>query len=163
MDLNHLRVGVTIAFGMIVLSGCGGVDPVQPDQNVALQPGYGIAAVGFDTLDPLNAIDLRSADPNGVQLGVSFVDKGSHLFVFAVPAGSYCLRSFHTGFYKFWTIDSHDDCFDVVAGKVAYSGNYTPRAYGKSVQTPQMYDWAAFEKTFKDQYPKLASLPIVTP
>lgn len=163
MSLNYPRGWTAIALAVVLLGGCGGVDPVQPDQNVALPEGYGIAAVGFDTLDSLNAIDIGASDPKGVKLGVNYVDKGVHLFVFAVPSGTYCLRSFHTGFYKFWTLNPLDDCFDVIAGKVAYSGNYTPRAYGRSVKTPQMYDWPTFEKSFKEQYPKLANLPIVTP
>jgi hypothetical protein len=162
MIRKYLSSWTTIGLVAVFLAACG-TDQVQPDQDVTLQPGYGIAAVVFDTLDPLNAVSVASRDNKGGQLDIGFVDKGVSLFVYAVPSGSYCLSQFHTGFYRFWTLDPHDDCFDVVAGKVAYSGNFTPRAYGHSVRTAQNYDWPAFEKMFKEKYPKLAHYPIVTP
>lgn len=46
---------------LVSLAGCG-LDPVQPDQEITLQPGQGIAAVVIDSLDPLNAFYIKSAD-----------------------------------------------------------------------------------------------------
>jgi hypothetical protein len=161
--MKHWRIEGLSCLAALLLAGCG-LDPVKPDQEIVLQPGEGIAAVVFDTLDVLNAVTIRSPDRNGMEFGVSYVDKGVHLYVFIVPAGSYCLVKFQTSFYTITQDDpTHGVCFDVVAGKVAYSGNLSPRAHGQSLQTDQNYDWPAFEKMFKEQYPKLAQYPIVTP
>lgn len=152
-----------LALTAVLLTGCGGTDPVQPDQDVQLQPGYGIGVVVFDTLDALSVATIKSPDTK-VEVDVGYVDKGVHMFVYALPAGSYCLTRFNTGFWRFHQDDpTHGICFDVVVGKVAYSGNLAPRAYGKSVRTDQNYHWAEFEKSFKQGYPKLAQYPIVTP
>ncbi len=160
---HHRRIWISVGLVAALLAGCG-TNPVTPDQDVTLQPGYGIAAVVFDTLDVLNSVTIKSPDRNGTELAVGFVDKGVHLNVYAVPAGTYCLVKFHTAFYKITQDDpTHGVCFDVVAGKVAYSGNLAPRARGQTLWTYQNYDWPAFEKMFKEQYPKLASYPLVTP
>jgi hypothetical protein len=157
-------IGVVVLSGVVMLAGCGGMDSVKPDQDVTLQPGHGIAAVVMDTLDPLNAVSIKSPDNKDVELEISHVDVGVHMSVFVVPAGSYCLTKFFTGSYVFTQDDqTHGICFDVVPGKVAYSGNLAPRAYGQNTRTDQNYNWPAFEKMFKEQYPKLANYPIVTP
>lgn len=154
---------MAVALGVALLAGCGATDPVQPDQDLQLQPGYGIAAVVFDTLDALSVSTIKSPDTK-VEINVGYVDKGVHMFVYALPAGSYCLTRFNTDFYRFYQDDpTHGICFDVIAGKVAYSGNLAPRAYGKAVRTDQNYYWPEFEKSFKQDYPKLARYPIVTP
>lgn len=152
-----------MSVGLVTMVGCGSTDPVHPDQDVTLQPGYGIAAVVFDTLDVLTTVTIKSPD-NGTEVDVGSVGKGMNMYVYAVPAGSYCLTRFDTGFYRYHTNDqTHGVCFDVIAGKVAYSGNLAPRAYLEGVRTDQNYDWTGFEKVFKQDYPKLASLSIVTP
>ena len=162
--LNYWCIGLFLSMGTVLLAGCGGTDTVQPDQTVVLQPGDGIAAVVFDTVDQLTAVSIDSADHKDAGIGISFIDKGVHLYVFVVPAGSYCLTHFNTGFYRFTQNDqTHGVCFDVVPGKVAYSGNLAPGDYNGEVMTAQNYEWPAFEKMFKEQYPKLVSYPIVTP
>ena len=162
--LSKLRNGVMIGLCAVLLAGCGGTDAVQPDQDVTLQPGYGIAAVLFHTADQLNSVGIDSLDHKGSDLSISLVDSGVHLYVFAVPAGTYCLVRFYTGFYRFVQNDpTHGVCFDVLAGKVAYSGTLAPGTYDGAVRTDQNYDWVIFEKMFKDQYPKLANYPIVRP
>jgi len=164
MNRWHLsRLCAVIGLGVLLLAGCG-TDPVSPDQDVSLQPGYGVAAVVFDNLDVLTAVTIKSPDPKGGEVDISYVGKGVTMFVYTLPAGSYCLTHFNTAFYRFTQDDmTHGICFDVVAGKVAYSGNLAPRAVGRDTKTFQNYYWAAFEKSFKDQYPKLANLPIVKP
>ncbi|HEY3644485.1 MAG TPA: hypothetical protein VGM16_04035 [Gammaproteobacteria bacterium] len=163
MRLNRLHIWMTLGLGSLLLTGCG-TDAIQPDQEITLQSGDGIAAVVFDNLDQLTAVNIDSADGKGKDISIGLVDKGVHMFVFEVPAGSYCLTHFNTAFYRFTQNDlTHGICFDVVPGKVAYSGNFAPRAYGQSTQTNQNYDWPWFQKVFKEQYPKLAQYPIVTP
>lgn len=160
---DSLRIGAMIGLSVVLLAGCGGTDTVKPDQDVSLPPGDGIAAVLFHTADQLTAVSIDSIDHKGADIGISFVDKGLNLYVFVVPAGTYCLTRFNTGFYRFTQNEARGVCFDVLPGKVAYSGTLTPGSYDGGVRTDQNYDWAIFEKMFKDQYPKLASYPIVTP
>ena len=158
-------LSILILAGLLLsLAGCG-LDPVQPDQEIALQPGQGIAAVVIDTLDPLNAFYIKSGDHDSAPvIKIPHVEVGVHLFIFVVPSGSYCVTRFSSGSYYFTADDpKHGACFDVIAGKVAYSGNLSPRGYNGRVITDQDYNWPAFEKMFKQQYPKLALYPIVTP
>lgn len=160
-----LRLCMLTGMGLAMLAGCGATTDslVQPDQEVTLQPNQGFAAVVMDTLDALSVTTIKSPDNKDVELDLGYVDKGVHMYVYAVPAGTYCLVRFNTGFYRFHQESSRDVCFDVVPGKVAYSGNLAPRAVGHQAITYQNYDWAAFKKMFKEQYPKLANYPIVSP
>ena len=147
-----------------VLAACG-LDPVQPDQEVTLPPGDGIAAVVLDTLDPINAFYIKSPDNSAAPtIEVTHVNVGVTLFPFVVPAGRYCVTRYSFSTYDITQNHPKDGvCFDVVAGKVAYSGNLAPRGHGGGVYVDQNYDWRGFEKMWKDQYPKLAQYPIVTP
>ncbi|HSC48010.1 MAG TPA: hypothetical protein VLG68_07980 [Gammaproteobacteria bacterium] len=158
------HIWVVIGLSAAFLTGCG-LDPVQPDQDTNLQPDQGIAAVILDTLDPLNAIYIKSADNNSAPtIEINHVDIGVHLFAFVVPAGSYCITRYSFGNYYITQSDpKHGVCFDVIAGKVAYSGNLAPRVHGGGIYVDQNYDWPGFKKMFKEQYPKLAAYPIVTP
>lgn len=163
--LNYWCIGLFLSMGTVLLAGCGGTDTVQPDQAVVLQPGEGIAAVVIETGDPINDIFIRSPD-NGKapSIEITRAEVGMHLFVYAVPAGSYCLVQYH---YENYTISQNDPthgvCFDVIAGKIAYSGNLSPNGADGRLWVDQNYYWPVFQKMFKEQYPKLASYPIVTP
>jgi hypothetical protein len=159
--MNHW--GVIGLLAASLLTGCG-LDPVQPDQDITLQPGYGIAAVAIDTLDPLNGIYFKELDNKSApDIEISHVSAGVHLMIFAIPAGTYCATRYSFGDYYFTQTNPRDTCFDVVAGKVAYSGNIGPRARNGRAYLYQNYEWAAFKKTFNEQYPKLAQYPIITP
>lgn len=149
---------------LVTLAGCG-LDPVQPDQGITLQPGQGIAAVVMDTLDPLNAIYIKSADNDRAPtIEIHHVEVGVHLFVFVVPPGSYCVTRYsYLNYYITQNDPKHGVCFYVIAGKIAYSGNLSPRSYNGKLYVDQNYNWEAFRKMLKDQYPKLAPYPVVTP
>jgi hypothetical protein len=158
---QSIRWGM-LALVVVGMAGCG-LDPVQPDQDVTLQAGYGIAVVVVDTLDPLNGIYFKPAvNKSAPDIEVTHVTAGVHVLPYLVPAGTYCATRYSYGDYYF-THDPRATCFDVVAGKVAYSGNVGPRAKNGSAYLYRNYDWPAFEKMFKEQYPKLANYPIVTP
>lgn len=149
---------------LMSLAGCG-LDPVQPDQAITLQPDQGIAAVVIDSLDPLNAIYIKSADNDRApMIEIQHVDAGIHLFVFILPPGNYCVTRFSYRNYRITQSDpKHGVCFYVIVSKIAYSGNLAPRAYNGEVYVDQNYEWSAFQKTLRDQYPKLAGYPVVTP
>jgi hypothetical protein len=150
----------------LLLAGCGATDPVQPDQDVTLPKGVGIAAVVINSRDPLTGVTFRSRDyPDAAPLQVGGVDRGITLRVFLLPAGSYCAAAF--GYRDVLLKErgsDHEVCFDVIPGKVAYSGDIGPRGDDQNrILMFQRYNWPAFEKMFKEQYPKLAPYPIVTP
>jgi|SRR5579863_4458 len=164
MNKNYSRICLTLGVSAALLAGCG-IDPVQPNQDVAMAANYGIAAVVLDTLDPVNNFYIKSADdPKAPEIEVTRVQPGVTLFVYDVPAGSYCVVHYQIANFNIDQNDpTHGSCFDVVAGKVAYSGNLAPRGHNGKIYIYQNYDWLAFEKMLKEQYPKLASIPIVTP
>jgi len=154
-----------VATGVILLSSGCGLDPVQPDQEVVLQSDQGIAAVVIDSLDPLNAIYIKAADNDSAPtIEIQHVNAGVHLFVFVVPPGSYCVTRYsYLNYYITQNDPKHGVCFDVIAGKIAYSGNLAPRGYQGKIYVEQNYEWSAFQKMLKDHYPKLAAYSVVTP
>lgn len=164
MNTLKLMLVSTAVAVLLMLNGCG-VDAVKPGQAVALKPDQGIAAVVIDTLDPLDNITFGSPDDsNAPDIVIAGVQPGKTMFVYVVPAATYCVMSFNFGRYRFIAKDlKHGTCFDVIAGKVAYSGNIGPRVYNRQVLTGQTYNWVAFRKQLKQEYPNLSGYPVVTP
>jgi hypothetical protein len=148
-----------------LLFGCGSA-PIEQGQQVTLGPNEGVAAVVIDTLDVLDQISFDAVGHDAKPLAITNAPKGISLYVFVVPAGTYCSSGFHFGNWAFHSLDpKHGACFDVLAGKIAYSGDIGPRAFSKNdIRTYQNYDWPRFEEMLKKQYPDLAAkYPLVTP
>ena len=148
-----------------LLPGCG-LAPIEQGQQVSLGPNEGVAAVVIDSLDLLSQISFDAVGHDAKPLAITDAPKGISLYVFVVPAGTYCSSGFHFGNWSFHSIDPHHTgCFDVIAGKIAYSGNIAPRAVGPNdIRTYQNYDWRGFEEMLKKQYPDIAAkYPLVTP
>jgi hypothetical protein len=165
MKFPRITTVSVFAAASLFLGACG-ISPIQKNQSIQLEPNEGIAAVVIDALDDLNNISITGTDKNGKTLTISKSPKGVHLYIFKVPAGTYCLNRYYYGFTEIVMNDQeHGDCFDVIAGKIAYSGNFAPRAYDRyRVMTEQNYDWKWFESVIKEEYPNLiAQYPIVTP
>ena len=157
-----------IALPMAFLAGCGsaGLPPIEKGQTPVLAPNQGVAVVVMDTLDTLNQISVEPTEGDGPSMNIPKTPIGVNMYVFVVPAGHYCLTSFWLGSTRIHQSDEkHGICFDVIAGKTAYSGNIAPRAYGPSdLRTNQNYDWRGFEAAMKADYPDIvAKYPIVTP
>jgi hypothetical protein len=148
----------------MLIGGCS-LAPVSQDEAVTLKPNEGIAVLIFQTLDPINGITFKSPDNNDISaLDIDRVLPGTHMLVFILPEATYCLISYHYMDYIITQNDQkHGDCFDVVAGKIAYSGDLVPGMKGGVPVVLQDYQWAAFKKRLGDEYPKLASYPIVAP
>ena len=156
----------TVAATAILVTACSTAQ-IKPGQAVQLKPGEGIAAVVIDSTDPIGDIQFQSRDNPDNQIRIAGLDNpGVNLFLFAVPAGTYCESVFHYGDWKF-TPEGRENarCFDVLAGRTAYSGNLAPRAFGdRDVRMMQNYTWTQFENQMKRDYPDLvAKYPIVTP
>ena len=173
--LKLYPVMAVIAVGVSV-SGCG-TATIEKGQQITLGPNEGIAAVVMDALNPLSQITFEGTDKGGTTIKIPSAPIGVTMYLFAVPAGHYCLSRYAAGMTEITSTDQENgDCFDVVAGKIAYSGNLAPRAFNSSgtwirnqlvgydIRTLQNFEWAAFEKRMQDEYPDLvAKYPIVTP
>jgi hypothetical protein len=156
--------GISVAV-CLLLWGCGST-PIERGGTVTLEPGEGVAAVVMDTLDNVTQISMQGTDKDGTQLKIPSVPAGVHMYVFAAPAGTYCLANFWYGRYLIYMKDhKHGVCFDVIAGKTAYSGNISPRATATGgIITEQIYHWAWFESALEQEHPGLAKIyPVVTP
>lgn len=165
MNMNRIAILGALIGITVGLSACG-LAPVEPGEPVALGPNDGIAAVVIDSLDLLSQISFEPVGHDAKTLAITDAPKGVTLYMFVVPAGTYCVAGFHFGSWSFHSVDpKHGTCFDVLAGKIAYSGNVAPRAVnGGSVRTYQNYDWPAFEAKLKKEYPDIAAkYPLVTP
>lgn len=152
--------------GMSALLPACGLSPVDQGQPVNLGPDEGVAAIVIDSLDTLSQISFDPVGHDGKTLSIMGAPKGVTLYVFVVPAGTYCVAGFHFGVWSFHASDpKHGTCFDVLAGKIAYSGNVAPRAAsGTDIRTYQNYNWPAFKDMLKQQYPDLAvKYPLATP
>lgn len=155
MKISRLAYAVVLAG---LLAGCG-LAPVERGQHVTLGPNEGIAAVVMDTLDPLNQIQLWSPTNDGKGMTIPSAPVGVSMYLFVVPAGNYCVASFWFGQRELYLKDRKQGvCFQVVAGKIAYSGNLAPRAYGPDdLRTDQNFEWGAFETKLKAEYPEVAA------
>lgn len=154
-----------LAAAILPICGCG-VAPIERGDAVTLGPTEGIAAVVIDTLDDVTQLEVDGTDKGGVELKIPSAPKGVDMYVFAAPAGTYCLANFHYGRILIFMKDQkHGVCFDVIPGKIAYSGNIAPRAFGEGrIITAQNYQWGWFESALNKDYPKLtAAYPVVTP
>lgn len=172
---RYLCVGAVV-ISVVLATGCG-LAPVQKGQQITLGPNEGIAAVVMDTLNPLTQVTIDGTDPNGATMKIPATPVGVNMYLFVVPAGHYCLSRYAVGMSEVTMDDKlHGDCFDVISGKIAYSGNFAPRAFsnsgtwvgsslqGYTIKTLQNFEWDTFQKELKDQYPDLvAKYPVVTP
>jgi hypothetical protein len=144
------KLGITVV--MLTLCACG-TEPIQQDQPIVLAAGQGLAAVVFDTKDPLTDVVVESSD---TKLGITSVPIGTNLYPFQVPAGSYCFTRFYVGRWSFHALDKQGQCFEVKAGELGYAGALAPRAENGEVMTHQEMDLDVLRKLMRAQYPIIA-------
>lgn len=138
----------------VLLASCG-TAPLQQDQPVYLAPGQGLAAVTFDTLDPLSQMVIEPATSGGSKLSLPSVPAGRHIYLFPVNAGRYCFTRFQYGSWNFFSKDQ-GNCFEVKAGELGYSGTLAPRVEDKQVYVHQVMDVDGFRSLMTAQYPIVA-------
>lgn len=151
MKIKHLSL---VALVMLALSACG-TEPIQQDQPITLQAGQGLAAVVYDVADPLSQVTLESAE-SSTQLQITAVPVGVHVYLFQVPAGSYCFTSFQFGRWHFFSKDKEGQCFQVKAGELGYGGTLSPRVVNGEVMTGQDMDLERFRSELTQSYPIIA-------
>ncbi|HEY1771902.1 MAG TPA: hypothetical protein VGH91_01770 [Gammaproteobacteria bacterium] len=147
--------GITriLAAGLLATLCACGTEPIQQDQPIVLESGQGLAAVVFDTKDPLTDVVIQSGD---TKLGITSVPIGTNLYMFQVPAGSYCFTGFYVSSWRFSPTDKRGQCFEVKAGELGYSGALAPRADGGGVTTHQDMDLGLLRSLMRAHYPIIA-------
>jgi|GEM_PF-5618676 len=144
-----------IALTALLLAGCG-VDPVQQDQPIYLQPGQGMMAVVMDTLDPITHVIIEPEDSAGAKINIPSVPAGMNVYLYPVPAGSYCFTEFQYANLHFKSVKEHETCFLVKAGELGYSGNLAPRVEGGRVYSHQNMYLEGFRTLMQQRYPIIA-------
>ena len=111
----------------LALSACASLAPLAHDGPVQLAPNQGLAAVVIDTLDPLTDVEGESRNGRGPKLLVASVPEGRDVFLFPVPAGTYCMTRFKYSTLSLSGPNGVLGCFQVRAGELSYSGTLAPR------------------------------------
>jgi len=135
-----------------LLCGCA-TAPLPQDQRVTLRPDQGLAAVMIDSLDPITQVTFQGG---GSKLVVASVLPGIRLYLFPTRAGRYCLTHFHYANFDFAAEGSLQQCFQVTAGKLSYSGTLAPRVEDDKPVTRQVQDPQGFRVLLEQQYPTVA-------
>ncbi|MFI5268221.1 MAG: hypothetical protein ACHQ7M_12675, partial [Chloroflexota bacterium] len=91
-------------------------------------------------------------------LEITSVPVGTNLYIFQVPAGSYCFTSFQFGRWHFFAQDKQEQmgCFEVKAGQLGYSGTLSPRVINGQLVTNQDVQMPEFRILLKERYPTIA-------
>lgn len=139
----------------LLLSACAGFTPLPHDGPVHLAPDQGLAALVIDTLDPLTEVEVRRRG-GGRELMVASVPVGRDVYLFPVPAGSYCLTRFKYGNLSLAGSNGVQGCFTVRAGQLNYSGTFAPRVEEGKPVTHQVQDPPGFRILLQQQYPQVA-------
>ena len=137
---------------MFLLAACASA-PLPQDQSVSLYPDQGLAAVMIDTLDPITQVTFQSG---GTKLIVPSVPPGIGLYLFPTRAGRYCMTRFHYANFDFAAEKGVQQCFQVLAGRLSYSGTLAPRVEDGKPVTRQVQDPQGFRVLLEQQYPTVA-------
>jgi hypothetical protein len=151
-------IGLVVGMSVVaaLLGGCS-IQPIKRDQPIVLGANQGLAAVEFETLDPISEVFIRPAGDGGKSLEIAAVPAGLSLYLFQVPAGHYCFQQFHYGNIEFYGQGADVACFQVPAGQLGYSGSLSPLVTLGKVMIHQDYDYQAFRQLLKQQYPQIAA------
>ncbi|MFI5268220.1 MAG: hypothetical protein ACHQ7M_12670 [Chloroflexota bacterium] len=139
----------------LLLAACSSLTPLPRDQAVHLASGQGLAALMIDTLDPLTDVEVASRS-GGPKLRVAAVPVGISIYLFQVPAGTYCMTRFKYGTMSLSGASGVLGCFAVRAGDISYSGTLAPRVEEGKPITHQVQDPEGFRILLTQQYPQVA-------
>lgn len=148
---------------LLSLGACA-TAPLTEDRFPALDKDQGIAAVVFDTEASVTGVSLRASIRHGDDLFISSVPRGRSLYLFVAPAGEYCLHEIHVDNVLF-TNDTPDQCFQVIAGRMSYGGDFIPSVSdkgsgrsagaGHTVQVDHTQNPKGFLALLKSTYPRI--------
>jgi len=152
---------IALLLSSALLVACA-VAPLPQDQPVHLKPGQGLAALMVDTLDPLTEVEVESRS-GGPKLMVAAVPVGINIYLFPVPAGTYCMTRFRYGSLTLSGTTGALGCFPVHAGQLSYSGTMAPRVEDGKAVTHQVQDPQGFRTVLSQHYPQIArQFPVPT-
>lgn len=154
--------GYAAACALALLCGCTSLAPLPHDGPVQLTSNQGLAALVIDTLDPLTDVEVRPRSA-GRELLVASVPVGRDVYLFPVPAGTYCLIRFKYGTLSLAGPNGIQGCFTVRAGQLNYSGTFAPRVEDGKPVTHQVQDPPGFRILLEQQYPLVAKQFPVAP
>ena len=145
---------IAVLLAPALLAACA-IAPLPQDQSVHLKSGQGLAALMVDTLDPLTEVEVESRG-GGPRLMVAAVPVGINIYLFPVPAGTYCMTRFRYGSLTLSGTTGALCCFQVRAGQLGYSGTMAPRVEDGKAVTHQVQDPQGFRTLLLQQYPQIA-------
>src|SRR5579871_2439983 len=151
---QHMRKPSLLLLSLLV-SACTSLTPLAHDGPVRLAPNQGLAAVVIDTLDPLTDLEVESRS-GGPSLMVASVPVGRDVYLFPVPAGTYCMTRFKYSNLSLAGSKGMLGCFVVRAGQLSYSGTLAPRVEDGRAVTHQVQDMPGFRILLQQQYPQVA-------
>jgi hypothetical protein len=138
----------------MALGACA-LAPLPKDQRVDLASGQGLAAVMIDALDPLSQVTFQQPG-GGAKLIVAAAPAGINIYLFPTRAGRYCLTRFDFASIDFSAQEGVQECFEVTAGKLTYSGTLAPRVEDGKPVTHQVMDELGFRTLLGERYPEVA-------
>lgn len=151
----NLRGILAASLLLPVLAACS-LAPLAQDGPVKLHQTEGLAAITFDSLDPLSDVVLEGKR-TGTRLKVDAVPVGRTVYLFKAPDDYYCMMTFRYGQWAFKAKGGADlACFPVIAGDLSYSGTLAPRVEGKDIVNHQVQDPRGFRVLLQQQYPQVA-------
>jgi hypothetical protein len=146
---------LTILSGLAVLLCACATAPLPQDQAVSLSSDQGLAAVMIDTLDPLTQVTFQQQGGTA-KLIVAAVPAGINIYLFPTRAGRYCMTRFHFASFDFAAQEGVQECFQVTAGALIYSGTLAPRVEDGKPVTHQVMDEQGFRVLLGEHYPMVA-------
>lgn len=151
--MTRIRAGLLFSTA-IFLGGCA-IQPIQQDQPLSLQKGYGLVAVQLVTDEAQSQILFDSVDGKRPQLAILNVPAGNNLYVLKAPAGDYCMSEY---FYVGQRIFPHDTgCFSVSDGHLGFSGYLSPQVVDGQIFVEQAFREDDAEAQLKQKYPAIAA------
>ena len=153
--MKSLMRKLSLLLSPLLLSACSSLTPLSHDGPVHLASNQGLAALVIDTLDPLTDVEVESRSA-GPRLTVASVPVGRDVYLFPVPAGTYCMTRFKYSTLSLSGPNGVLGCFAVRAGQLSYSGTLAPRVEDGKPVTHQVQDLQGFRILLQQQYPQVA-------
>lgn len=125
------------------------VPTYDQDQHVELQPGHGLVAFGTNSLDYISSIKFVG-DGNKNTAMIKAIKEGTHLRLFQLPAGKYCVLEF-VAYQRLYQFNSSKPCFYVEEDEINYGGHLVLR----SGTSRLVHSEAHFFNTMRTKYPQI--------
>lgn len=134
----------------VFLFACRATVPTyDQDQAVELQSGNGLVAFGTNSLDYISSIKFIG-DGNKNSAMIKAIEEGTHLRLFQLPAGKYCVLEF-VAYQRLYQFNESKPCFYVEEEEINYAGHLVLRSGASRF----IHSEDHFFKTMKTKYPQI--------